>query len=298
MLRVALVNMPFANPRWPNLGLGLLKASLAAEGIACDVVYLNLDFAQQIGLEDYLWLADAFGFVLGGERLFAKHFFGEGRLPDDEQYYREILLRSDPEFGPDQRREYEAIARHVPAFLDHALASRDWRQYEIVGFTSSFQQTMPSLCLAQRIKQLRPEVKIVFGGAACDSEMGIQAIERFPLVDYVFLGEADVAFPELVRQILAGGALRLPPGVAAQARTCPARLAPILLAHPQSPSSIANLFVISTICRILILTIISTASAAALCRPRSIRLSSSRRRAVAGGDKSIIARSAGSTAAA
>ena len=69
-------------------------------------------------------------------------------------------------------------------------------------------------------------------------------------------------------------------------------------AHPQSPSSIANLFVISTICRILILTIISTASAAALCRPRSIRLSSSRRCAVAGGDKSIIARSAGSTAAA
>ena len=76
MPRVALVNMPFANPRWPSLGLGLLKAGLARQGIACDVMYLNLDFAEQIGLDDYLWLADSFGFVLGGERLFAKHFFG------------------------------------------------------------------------------------------------------------------------------------------------------------------------------------------------------------------------------
>ena len=206
MPRVALVNMPFASPRWPSLGLGLLKAGLARQGIACDVVYLNLDFAEQIGLEDYLWLADSFGFVLGGERLFAKHFFGEGRLPDDERYYREVLLRSDPELGPEQRAEYEGLGRHVPEFLDRALASRDWRQYDIVGFTSSFQQTMPSLCLARRIKQLRPDVKIMFGGAACESEMGVELLRQFPLVDYVFLGEADPTFPEVVRQVLAGDA--------------------------------------------------------------------------------------------
>ena len=143
------------------------------------MVYLDLDFAEQIGLEDYLWLADAFGFVLGGERLFAKHFFGDDQLPADEQYYREILLRADPEFGLEQRTEYEEIERQIPAFLDHALASCDWRQYEIVGFTSSFQQTMPSLCLARRIKQLRPDVKIVLGGAACDSEMGTERSGSF-----------------------------------------------------------------------------------------------------------------------
>ena len=222
MPRVALVHMPFANPRWPSLGLGLLKAGLARQGIACDVVYLNLDFAEQIGLDDYLWLADSFGFVLGGERLFAKHFFGEGRLPDDEQYYREILLRSDPELGLDQRAEYEGLGRHVPEFLDHALASRDWEQYDVVGFTSSFQQTMPSLCLARRIKQFRPDVRIMLGGAACDSKMGVELLRLFPLLDYVFLGEADITFPEVVRQIIAGEPMSLPPGVAARtAGDCP-----------------------------------------------------------------------------
>ena len=240
MPRVALVNMPFASPRWPNLALGLLKAALARQGVACDVVYLNLDFAEQIGLEDYLWLADSFGFVLGGERLFAKQFFGADRMPDDERYYREVLLKSDPAFGLEQRAEYERLASQAPAMLDRAMASRDWRQYDVVGFTSSFQQTMPSLCLARRIKQLRPDVKIMLGGAACDSEMGMEILRLFPLVDYVFLGEADLAFPEVVRQVLAGGPVRLPPGAAGQAEAAAIAVIPKGDSLPVVPAPILH----------------------------------------------------------
>ena len=32
--------------------------------IPCDMAYLNFDLAEQIGLDDYYWLADHFGFVL------------------------------------------------------------------------------------------------------------------------------------------------------------------------------------------------------------------------------------------
>ena len=168
------------------------------------------------------WLADSFGFVLGGERLFAKDFFGAERLPGDEEYYRAVLLKSDAEFGLAERAEYENLAAQVPAMLDRAMASRDWRQYDVVGFTSSYQQTMPSLCLARRIKQIRSDVKIMFGGAACDAEMGMEILRLFPLADYVFLGEADVALPEVVRQVLAGESVRLPPGVAGRSEAaCP-----------------------------------------------------------------------------
>ena len=295
MPRVALVNMPFASPRWPNLALGLLKAVLARQGVACDVVYLNLDFAEQIGLEDYLWLADSFGFVLGGERLFAKHFFAADRLPDDERYYREVLLKSDPDFGLEERAEYESLAAQVPTFLNRAIASRDWRQYDVVGFTSSFQQTIPSLCLARRIKQLRPDVKIMLGGAACDSEMGIELLRLFPLVDYVFFGEADLAFPEVVRQVLAGESVRLPPGVAGRTEAAvaaspeettlpaPDEQQDSLCAASRSSSPIL------TTCRIPTLTTISTAFAAVPCPPRSIRSFSSRRRAAAGGGRNATA---------
>jgi len=213
MSRVLIVNMPFANLGWPSLGPSLLKASLTRRGIACDVAYLNFDMAEEIGLDDYTWIADSFAFVLGGERLFAKHYF-PGRLPDDESYFSQVLLAADPGLSRQDRADYERLEAAVEPFLDHCERSIDWPQYAVVGFTLSFQQTMPSISLARRIKRLRPGVRIVLGGAACEGPMGIELLRQFPEIDYVFLGEADLTFPPVVEQLLAGGPVRLPPGVA------------------------------------------------------------------------------------
>lgn len=219
MSRVLIVNMPFANLRWPNLGPSLLKAALARRGIGCEIAYLNYDFAERLGLDHYTWIADCFAFVLGGERLFAKHHF-QG-LPDDESYFREVLLHADQGFSADDRRGYEQTGRHVEPFLDHCMKSIDWSSYAIVGFATSFQQTMPSMCLARRIKDSLPQIKIVFGGAACEGPMGIELLRQFPEVDYVFLGEADLTFPPVVEQILAGSTADLPPGVVGREMVLP-----------------------------------------------------------------------------
>jgi len=212
MSRVLLVNMPFSSLRWPNLGPSLLKAALTRRGIACDVAYFNFDFAERVGLDHYFWLADHFAFVLGGERLFAKHYFKD-ELPDDESYWREVLLATDPGLTLADRCDFEQAGDQVEPFLDRCVASIDWPQYAVVGFAASFQQTMPSMCLARRIRQLRPEVKIVFGGAACEAEMGIELLRQFAEIDYVFLGEADLTFPPVVERLLAGEPPSLPPGV-------------------------------------------------------------------------------------
>ena len=212
MSRVLIVNMPFANLRWPNLGPSLLKAALAQRGIGCDVAYLSFDFAERIGLDDYQWIADSFAFVLGGERLFAKEYFA-GRLPDDDSYFRDVLLATDPGLSGKDRADYERAGEHVVPLLDHAIESIDWSRYAVVGFSASFQQTMASICLARRAKRVRPDVPVVFGGAACEGEMGIELLRQFSEIDYVFLGEADLTFPPVVEQILAGGPVRLPPGV-------------------------------------------------------------------------------------
>jgi ribosomal peptide maturation radical SAM protein 1 len=212
MPRVLIVNMPFSNLRWPNLGPSLLKAGLARQGIACDIAYLNFDFAERVGLDDYCWLADDFAFVLGGERLFAKHYF-DGRLPGDEGYFRHVLKRADPRISDDEGRQYAALGRHVAGFLQQCSEAVDWSRYPVVGFATTFQQTMPSLCLARRIKARWPQTAIVFGGAACEGQMGIELLRQFPEIDYVFLGEADLTFPPVVQQILAGQPVELTPGV-------------------------------------------------------------------------------------
>jgi len=203
MSRVLLVNMPFGSLRWPHLGLSLLKAALHRDGVACDVAYLGFDFAEMIGLDHYQWVADQFAFVLGGERLFAENYFSD-RLPAGTDYYRKVLLPADPEMTEADYRALMDTARHVEPFLDACLRAVDWSRYDIVGFTASYQQTMPSLCLAKRLKRLRPEITIAFGGAACEGSMGPELLRQFPEIDYVFSGEADRTLPAMVRSLTAG----------------------------------------------------------------------------------------------
>ena len=52
MSRVLIVNMPFSNLGWPNLGPSLLKAALTRRGIGSDLAYFNFDFAERIGIDD------------------------------------------------------------------------------------------------------------------------------------------------------------------------------------------------------------------------------------------------------
>ncbi len=212
MSQVLLVNMPLFNLRWPNLGPSLLKAQLTRRGIACEMAYLNYDFAERIGEEVYTWLADSFAFVLGGERLFARHYFGD-RLPSDDVYWNEVLLATDPGLTEEDRRDYEATAATVTPFLDHCERAFDWSRFAVVGFAASFQQTMASVCLARRIKARFPNVQIVFGGAACEGVMGVEMLTQFPEIDYVCTGEADDAFPALVEALLAGKTASMPLGV-------------------------------------------------------------------------------------
>lgn len=214
--RVLIVNMPFSNLRWPNLGPSLLKAALVERGIGCDIAYLNFDFAERVGLDHYNWIADYFAFVLGGERLFAKDYF-RGQLPDDERYFRDVLLAADAGLTAEDLADYQATEEHVAPFLEACMRAIDWSQYAITGFATTFQQTMPSMCLARRIKRDRPEMKILFGGAACEGPMGIELARLFAEIDYAFLGEADLTFPPVVEQILEGKTPHLPPGVVAGA---------------------------------------------------------------------------------
>ena len=210
--RVLLVNMPFSSLKWPALGVSLLKAGLARAGIACDIAYFNFDLAEAVGTEAYEWVNDGFGFVLGGDRLFARDVFPDG-LTGDDAYFRDVLQATDPGFTEDDRRAFEGIGAHVGPFLDACWSGTDWSRYAVVGFTTTFQQSLASLALARRIKQSHPGVVICLGGANCEGEMGAELLRRFPQVDLIFSGEADWSFPLVVAGIIEGRREALPPGV-------------------------------------------------------------------------------------
>jgi ribosomal peptide maturation radical SAM protein 1 len=200
---VILISMPFGSARLPSLGLGLLKASIRE--ISAKILYFTFVFAERMGLTSYQWVAAGNPRVTCavGEWIFSSALF-ESAPSSTQQYLDEVLRReSGPRLFPQKiLREIVRAREEAAPFLDACVEQVLGYSPRIVGFTNSFQQQVASLGLAKRLKALRQDVSIVFGGANCESVMGLEILRQFPYVDLVVSGEGDVIFPELVHRLL------------------------------------------------------------------------------------------------
>ena len=203
--RVALVCMPFGPLSYPSIEISLLQAALRRRGVSCDVHYLNLAFASRIGLRKYFFFGEVVPRgALVGEWLFSHQVY-EGPAKSTDEYLRSVLQGEYAKyFGTGLLLELFDVREAAVQFINDILAQIDWSQYDLVGFTSSFQQNLASLALARRLKEYHPGICTVLGGANCEGEMGVELHAQFPFVDYVCSGEGDLNFPEVVNRILDG----------------------------------------------------------------------------------------------
>jgi ribosomal peptide maturation radical SAM protein 1 len=213
MKKTLLVSMPFGALDRPALGISLLKANLHQHGYDCDIHYLTFAFAEHIGFETYQWLMYDLPYTaFVGDWLFTSALYGD-RVTTDRQYIEEILQQTWHLSDRDIQRLL-TCRTYIPQFMEYALQSVPWDQYAIIGFTSTFEQNIASLALAQRVKQIYPDLKIVFGGANWEGEMGLELHTQFKFIDYSCSGEGDVTLPQLVGHILGDKVVDTsPPGV-------------------------------------------------------------------------------------
>jgi ribosomal peptide maturation radical SAM protein 1 len=219
---VTLVSMPWEYLSVPSIQLGILRGVLSREGIRTEVHTLKLAFmeeclartrhcpeAERIGLADYDAVAFARFHVGLGEWIFAVPPYAEPG-ERDAPYLAYLRDEGVPEAEIAKARIMRAL---VPGFLagirDAILAAGP----RVVGFTSAFNQNVPSLVLARMLKLADPSVTIVFGGANCDGPMGAALHREFPWVDVVVRGEGERVLPGLVRDLLGGGPVRPQPGL-------------------------------------------------------------------------------------
>ncbi len=215
--------MPFATITSPSIGLSLLKSGLTRAGIPSKIQYFSIRFAELLGWSLYGEVAHGFGIgptnqELAGEWIFNGALF-ETTPEQDERYVREILIerRAWPQPVPRVPREMiDRILRarsRVGRFLEWCVERVLDDEPRVVGFSSSFQQHVPSLALARLIKNRRPKTAIIFGGSNCEGSMGAETIRLFPFVDAIVSGEGDVVVPELVGCLLKGMPIDGIPGV-------------------------------------------------------------------------------------
>ena len=205
---IALVYMPWGSVARGSIAIGILKECAKQIGVKSDVHYLNIKFAEKIGIELYESISEASAFF--PEWFFSTVLFGPHGLGVLKNSWEDLV---STELGSKMTERLKELTNgseelclkivndYVPQYIDECLAGVDWSQYRVIGFSATFAQTLASLLLAKQIKDRHPDVKIVLGGANVDSEMGFEVIKAFDWVDYVVHGEAERSFPQLLKNI-------------------------------------------------------------------------------------------------
>jgi ribosomal peptide maturation radical SAM protein 1 len=210
--RVALVSMPFGPIERPSLALGLLQAHCRRLDVECETHYLAISFARHVGPAEYCWITDTVPYtVFAGDWAFAEALYGP-RPAADARYVRDVL-KSRWQMDAGDISRLQRIRKAVPEFLACCLEGIEWRQVTLVGFTSVFQQNLPSLALARRLKRRFPHLTIAFGGANWEEPMGSALHRQFPFVDLSFSGEADRSWPALLEARRRGRSPATIPGI-------------------------------------------------------------------------------------
>ncbi|MBU8897888.1 RiPP maturation radical SAM protein 1 [Corallococcus sp. H22C18031201] len=235
-IQVRFVVAPFLPEHQPALGVSTMLSLLQQNGIRADVQYLNVQFMRQIGWELYYYLSYAtppeilageMAFLpaspdlLLGEMVFAPALWGDAASNWEEYADRltpllEVKQHTEGASSGGGARREQALhwgrARELIRALreDSPRIVKQWAQEilrdnpRVIGFTSTFQQSLASLALAKELRRLRPreELTLIMGGANCEADMGKALADNFPFMDHVVSGEGEGVILSLVQNVL------------------------------------------------------------------------------------------------
>lgn len=205
---VHLVCMPWHGLRFAPLALAQVRGTIARTHPRVQVRehFCNLEWAEYllaasggaITPQDYHLVAEH-GIQLGlGDWVFAGSLHGDDGWRDAE------MQRFAAQHGADTGAAGQ-MRKLAGEFVESTAARIAADHPAVVGFTTTFMQSVPGLALAQEIKKRSPGTVIIFGGANCDGPMGAALHRNYWFVDYVVRGECEIVLPQLLDRILAGG---------------------------------------------------------------------------------------------
>ncbi|MCC6994180.1 MAG: RiPP maturation radical SAM C-methyltransferase [Deltaproteobacteria bacterium] len=215
MAKVLLVSMPWMTPNISSIALGTLRPILEAAGIETDTLYGSVLFPRTGADNGFLERHGQFLFapyMEPGRELeplidgvlarifddFNRNCFSTGSLTWADLGFEEAGVREMV------RTEIE----HAGVCLDRCFERAMAEDYDVIGFSLTFETQVPAaLALARRLREARPGVKLVLGGAACAGEQADGLLTSFRVLDVVCHSEGEDVIVPLVQALSGQGRL-------------------------------------------------------------------------------------------
>ncbi|MEA1671954.1 RiPP maturation radical SAM C-methyltransferase [Nitrospirillum sp. BR 11163] len=202
--RILFVVMPWHSLHLPSLASGLLieltrngAPAWRAEALYANILwaeYLETATGGRIPPDKYTLLGEDFFFQATGEWIFSSALYGVSQYQVDR--YRDAFQGDAASF----ELALEAQS-HAPGFIDQMAQRIAQMDVDVIGLSSVFQQNIPCLALARRLKEIRPALITIMGGANCDGVQGPALHRNFPCLDFVISGEADYSYLQFLRHV-------------------------------------------------------------------------------------------------
>jgi ribosomal peptide maturation radical SAM protein 1 len=203
----------------PHLGAHAIQAAAREAGFAASVFYSNLHFLQLSGplpchlnyqfyVENWLFARHAFPDVIPKQAI--EELYDENWVPDlfgptvETDLMRRFLRMRRPWRQPDERDRLNQLADKIERWLDLVTEGILRLGCRVVGCSNSFGPLSANLAIFRRLKALRPDIVTVLGGALCDPQTVEGLLALSDVVDYIFDGEGDEAFPCFLKEVFSG----------------------------------------------------------------------------------------------
>lgn len=189
-MKTLLISMPWARRDILSIQLGGLTAFLRSKGHDVDARYYYKDIVSYVGVDYYSEI------VVNclGDLVFSPFYSPQKK--DDVKKYLEKLWGEEFVF--------EDLYNNIERYILDILNDIKWEEYTCVAFTTSLVQFIPSLIIANKIKEKYPEVKIVMGGASLVGDIACNMLETFTEVDFIIKGEGENTLDALLTQLECG----------------------------------------------------------------------------------------------
>lgn len=198
-MRVLLIVPPFGSVDRPNLGVHLLQSCARDRGHEVEILYSNIVFAALLGEVPYMTITGSSIQAMMGERVMGLPT-GAILPPEALQKLNEEILHEAKVRGlvPTEPLTLEFLQGAIDALLEETAEAIVRRPYDVIGFSSTFEQTNGLALLAKKCRAVLPNVTLVAGGANCEGKMA-PAMKRFaPELDFVFSGESEHSFADFL----------------------------------------------------------------------------------------------------
>lgn len=185
--KIILISMPWSRMDITSIQIGSLKVFLKERGYDVEVRYYYKDIVGYIGMDVYNTMQN----IILGEIFFSIYLYPEKRETIKKVFFEKSEGKID----------FDLLEENVSKYISDILDDVDWEDFDVIGFTTSLVQLMPSLYLAKILKERYTHLITVFGGASMVGQMAMNLLSSLDMVDYIVKDEGELTFEALLETL-------------------------------------------------------------------------------------------------